>query len=88
MSAAAPSPTKLWPPPSCADPMGDHGLMLVNGEFGRRIVKQAHRHNMNPTVMEWVWGEPWDLDEIAQTMDDMPVGRLGLGRSSRIQHAE
>ena len=48
--------------------------MLVNGEFGRRIAKQAHRHNMNPVVLEWVWGEPWDLAEIAEVMDDMPVG--------------
>lgn len=57
-----------------ADPLGDQGLMLVNGEFGRRIVRQAQRHNMNPVVLEWVWGEPWDLAEIADVMDDMPVG--------------
>src|SRR5262249_11056976 len=44
-----------------------------NGEFGRRIVKQAQRFGLQPHVLEWPWGQPWDLDQVADTLEDMPA---------------
>ncbi len=57
-----------------ADACADAGLILVNGEFGRRILKQAFRFGLRPRVLEWPWGQPWDLDQIATTLDDLPPG--------------
>jgi len=37
------------------------GLVLVNGEFGRRIAAQAGRAGLQTTVLAWDWGRPWDL---------------------------
>jgi aspartate aminotransferase-like enzyme len=56
------------------DSMAKHGLMLVNGEFGRRIAKQVVRFGMNPPVLEWPWGQPWDLDQVAEALDRVPPG--------------
>jgi aspartate aminotransferase-like enzyme len=40
------------------------GLMLVNGEFGERLVRQASRFGLHPRVLRWDWGEPWNLDAV------------------------
>ncbi len=40
------------------------GLILVNGEFGRRLVRQARRWGLLFNVIERPWGEPWSLDAI------------------------
>jgi aspartate aminotransferase-like enzyme len=56
------------------DPMSKHGLMLVNGEFGRRIDKQVQRFGMKPPVLEWPWGQPWDLEQVAEALDRVPPG--------------
>jgi aspartate aminotransferase-like enzyme len=56
------------------DSMAKHGLMLVNGEFGRRIAKQVVRFGLNPPVLEWPWGQPWDLDQVAEALDRVPPG--------------
>src|SRR5260370_39287618 len=48
-----------------SEPDRDKGLMLVNGEFGRRLVKQIQRFGARPQVLERGWGQPWDLDQIA-----------------------
>jgi aspartate aminotransferase-like enzyme len=55
-----------------ADRNAECGLMLVNGEFGRRIVRQAQRFGLQPQILEWPWGQPWDLDHIAEALTDMP----------------
>lgn len=55
-----------------ADPAAEHGLMLVNGEFGRRIVKQAQRFGLQPRILEWAWGQSWDLDQVEETLREMP----------------
>jgi aspartate aminotransferase-like enzyme len=52
----------------------DNGLVLVNGEFGRRILKQVNRFGANPRPLEWPWGQPWDLDQVAIALDRMPPG--------------
>jgi aspartate aminotransferase-like enzyme len=41
------------------------GLVLVNGEFGERLVRQARGWDLSVRVLEWPWGVPWDLDRIA-----------------------
>ena len=61
------------------DPMAGHGLMLVNGEFGRRITRQVQRFGMSPPALEWAWGQPWDLDQVAEALDKMPAD-LSSGR--------
>lgn len=40
------------------------GILLVNGEFGERLVRQAARFGLDPRILRWNWGQPWDLDEI------------------------
>ena len=39
--------------------------VLVNGEFGARLARQAARWNLSANIVEWPWGVPWDLDRIA-----------------------
>jgi aspartate aminotransferase-like enzyme len=48
--------------------------LLVNGEFGERLVSQASRFGLQPRVLRWPWGRPWDLDEVAAALDDEPAG--------------
>jgi aspartate aminotransferase-like enzyme/predicted N-acetyltransferase YhbS len=50
------------------------GVILVNGEFGERLVRQAVRAGLRPRVLTWEWGRPWDLDEIAAALADEPPG--------------
>jgi len=57
-----------------ADPHRDNGLMLVNGEFGRRLVKQIQRFGARPRVLEWGWGEPWNLKQVAKVLDELGEG--------------
>ncbi len=53
---------------------GSHGLILENGEFGRRLVAQAERFGLHPRVLTWPWGTPWDLDAVAAMLDEAPPG--------------
>jgi aspartate aminotransferase-like enzyme len=57
-----------------AGPDSRNGLVLVNGEFGRRVLKQVNRFGLDPRVLEWSWGQGWDLDQVAETLDHMPPG--------------
>jgi aspartate aminotransferase-like enzyme len=50
------------------------GLMLINGEFGERIARQATRFGLNPRTMTWPWGEPWDLEEVGEALAEEPAG--------------
>jgi aspartate aminotransferase-like enzyme len=45
------------------------GVVLVNGEFGARLARQAARWSLPVRVIEWPWGVPWDLDRVAQELD-------------------
>ncbi|MGE3805028.1 MAG: aminotransferase class V-fold PLP-dependent enzyme [Gemmataceae bacterium] len=40
------------------------GLLLVNGEFGERLARQAVRFGLQPAILRWTWGQPWDLEAI------------------------
>lgn len=54
---------------------GTHrGLILNNGEFGKRLVGQAARFGLRPQVLTWNWGQPWDPEMIATALDDLPSG--------------
>jgi aspartate aminotransferase-like enzyme len=44
------------------------GLVLVNGEFGSRLVDQAKRHGLNFKVLEKNWGQAFTKDEIISTI--------------------
>ncbi len=49
------------------------GLMLVNGEFGERLLRQAGRFGLHPRVLRWSWGEPWNLDEVDAALAEEPA---------------
>jgi aspartate aminotransferase-like enzyme len=59
-----------------AEPGSDspRGVMLVNGEFGARLAKQARRFGLKPRVLNWPWGQPWDLDELDGVLACEPAG--------------
>jgi aspartate aminotransferase-like enzyme len=50
------------------------GVLLVNGEFGERLARQARRFGLEPRVLGWPWGQPWDLDEVEAALDHEPAG--------------
>ena len=50
------------------------GLILDNGEFGRRLIGQAERFGLQPRVLTWPWGSPWDLNAVTAMLDDLPPG--------------
>lgn len=55
-------------------PSKRNGLVLVNGEFGERLVRQAQRFGLKPRVLRWAWGEPWNLDAINTALRDTQPG--------------
>jgi aspartate aminotransferase-like enzyme len=57
-----------------AGPQPGRGILLVNGEFGERLARQATRFNLQPRVLEWAWGQPWDLEEIETALATEPAG--------------
>ena len=50
------------------------GLILVNGEFGQRLVRQAGRFGLQFRTLTWPWGQPWDLDEIDAMLAEQSPG--------------
>lgn len=50
------------------------GVLLVNGEFGQRLARQATRFGLHPQVLSWPWGQPWDLDEVEAALADQGPG--------------
>ncbi|MCM3569323.1 aminotransferase class V-fold PLP-dependent enzyme [Neobacillus mesonae] len=42
------------------------GLILTNGEFGRRLVEQARRLGLRFNVLNKEWGEPFSKEEIVE----------------------
>src|SRR5262249_4223723 len=57
-----------------AGPSPGPGVMLVNGEFGKRLARQAARFGLQPRVLTWEWGLPWDLDQIDSVLSQEPPG--------------
>jgi aspartate aminotransferase-like enzyme len=60
--------------PRKKDQRPTRGAILVNGEFGRRLVRQAARFGLRPRVVTWDWGRPWNLAEVEAALDDEPPG--------------
>jgi aspartate aminotransferase-like enzyme len=50
------------------------GVLLINGEFGQRLAKQATRFGLQPRLITWPWGQPWDLDEVDLALAEEPEG--------------
>jgi aspartate aminotransferase-like enzyme/GNAT superfamily N-acetyltransferase len=57
-----------------AEPGRGRGILLVNGEFGQRLVSQAIRFGIDPHVLEWAWGKPWDLNQVEGVLAREPPG--------------
>lgn len=51
-----------------AEPRPVQGLILVAGEFGQRLVRQATRFGLSFDVLSWPWGKPWDLAEVERRL--------------------
>ncbi|MDQ0429578.1 hypothetical protein QOZ98_002406 [Planomicrobium stackebrandtii] len=45
------------------------GLILVNGEFGRRLVNQADRLGLDYVVESASWGEAFDIEKIVSKLE-------------------
>jgi aspartate aminotransferase-like enzyme len=50
------------------------GVLLVNGEFGQRLVRQAARFDLKPRLLSWPWGQPWNLEEVEAALAEEPAG--------------
>jgi aspartate aminotransferase-like enzyme len=50
------------------------GVLLINGEFGHRLAKQATRFGLQPHTLTWPWGKPWDLGEVDAALAREPEG--------------
>lgn len=55
-------------------PCEGRGIMLINGEFGQRLARQAERFGLLPRHLSWDWGQPWDLEEIDAALSQEPPG--------------
>ncbi|MGB6408169.1 MAG: aminotransferase class V-fold PLP-dependent enzyme [Planococcus donghaensis] len=49
--------------------LNSKGLILVNGEFGRRLVRQAERVNLDYEVVEESWGQAFDFEKIKKRIE-------------------
>ena len=58
-----------------ADPGVGRGLILVNGEFGERLVNQARRAGLAFDAITWPWGVPWDINAVEDRLDRSPSTR-------------
>jgi aspartate aminotransferase-like enzyme/N-acyl-L-homoserine lactone synthetase len=57
-----------------ADRSTARGVMLVNGEFGDRLAQQAKRFGLQPRLLTWPWGQPWDLGLVEAALAEEPAG--------------
>lgn len=44
------------------------GLLLTNGEFGNRLIKQAEQWNLVFDTIDFGWGQPFSLERIEQQL--------------------
>jgi aspartate aminotransferase-like enzyme len=50
------------------------GLLLINGEFGERLARQATRFGLQPRLLSWEWGQTWNLEQVDAALADEPPG--------------
>ena len=55
-----------------ADRRFSRGLVLVNGEFGRRLAEQAARFGLSHRALSWDWGRPWEVSDVERALDARP----------------
>ena len=48
------------------------GLVISNGEFGGRLVDQARRFRLDFELLEFGWGEPFDMATVRKRLDATP----------------
>jgi aspartate aminotransferase-like enzyme len=54
--------------------MGDReGLIIANGEFGERLVRQATMVGMRFETIKFGWGKPWDFRRIESALERRPA---------------
>ncbi len=56
-----------------ASPGSGRGVLLINGEFGERLARQTARFGLEPRILRWPWGRPWDIDEVAGALAKEPA---------------
>ncbi len=49
------------------------GLVLSNGEFGERLIRQATRAGLRFRILRSAWGRPWSFRQIAQALESKPA---------------
>lgn len=49
--------------------LGGQGLILINGEFGERLLSHAQRINLNFQTVVFPWGQPFSMVEIIKNID-------------------
>lgn len=49
--------------------LGEKGLILANGEFGERLIKQAKAHRLNFIALNKPWGTPYSEQEIKSILE-------------------
>ena len=57
------------------------GLVMVNGEFGGRLVDHARGWRLDYSVMEAAWGEPFDFEQLAMRLAADGIGWIWLTHS-------
>ncbi len=60
-------------------PRPGRGVLLSNGEFGQRLAKQATRFGLQPRLLSWEWGQPWDLQAVEAALAEEPEGSYVWG---------
>jgi aspartate aminotransferase-like enzyme len=77
-----------------ADPNVQRGIILVNGEFGQRLVGQAKRFGLDFIVQEREWGQPWHFEALHESLHGDPTINWiwgvhlesSTGRVNNLQH--
>jgi len=59
---------------ACISLLGTRGVVLSNGEFGRRLVDQATRFRMRFDTVEVEWGDAFDYSDVERALSRLPSG--------------
>lgn len=54
--------------------MGDRkGLVIANGEFGERLIRQANRAGLRSQSIKFGWGNAWNFEAIEEALEERPA---------------
>jgi aspartate aminotransferase-like enzyme len=48
------------------------GLVIANGEFGERLIRQSARAGLRFRELRFAWGSPWNFKQIGQELCEKP----------------